>query len=273
MGGRGQTIRRENGEAGESEFKVGDCVWVQGLKGKPEYNGKKGKIVVSMNQNGRWGVRLDQNNKGLMLKPANLKKKGVRMVPSELWQKKKGGKKFYPTKEWQAIPEGMSVPPGCDYRVDVKTGKTMVKLSVGQASRQTSTMAKKTENDLKAAISWGDEKKVKDILNSGGKPSEEFLSELLFQAVQTGNSVIVSSILGKGAKASSRNEANFTPLHMAIREGHEEVAEIIIKQFPSRARFNEATVRHGKSVFEFGRQCDMGSMTKRLEKFVGHNLK
>merc|ERR1712183_93656 len=108
----------------------------------------------------------------------------------------------------------MKVPPGCDYRIDTTTGKTMVELSAGQAENQTGNMSKKTEQDLKSALSWGDAKKVQDILNSGGKPSEAFLKEVIFQAVATGNEEVVKLLLKKGASAHCRNPANFTPLHV-----------------------------------------------------------
>lgn len=251
-------------------IKVGDRIEVQGLS-RDEFNGKKGKVVSGLNAKGRIGVRLDWKNKGLMLRPQNIKLSGTRLIPKNLLGGT--GKKFYPTKNWQAIPEGMKVPPGCDYRIDTTTGKTMVKLADGQAENQKGNMSKKTEQDLKSALSWGDAKKVKDILNSGGNPSENFLKDVIFQAVQTGNEELVKLLLNKGASSHCRNPANFTPLHVAVRDGHEEVAKVLIKTFETRKQLENQTNKGNKTVLDYARDMDMGSMAKRLDKFMESNLK
>merc|ERR1719433_2669934 len=157
--------------------------------------------------------------KGFNVKPQNLK-----VAPeSEGGTSLKGfatggGQKFYPTEQWKEIPSDLAAPQGCEYKMDVSTGKSFVRLTPGYKVK--GNMSEGTAVDLNAAISWGDIAQCKAILGGGGKkPSKEILGKAIHQAAKLGNVEIVQLLLTKGADPGFKNQANMTAFHCAMNEG------------------------------------------------------
>ena len=54
-------------------MQTGDRVVLQGLVAKPELNGKQGTLLHFNSKRQRWGVKIDGEAEGMMLKPSNLR--------------------------------------------------------------------------------------------------------------------------------------------------------------------------------------------------------
>jgi len=244
----------------EEVFKVGDRVKLHSLK-KKTLNGKSGRIISPMNEDKRWPIRLDDTSKGFNVKPANLKK----IVPeASLQGVLSKGPKFYPTEKWKELPREMACPSGCEYQMDVKTGKSYVKLRKGSRGRD-GDMDETSIQDLNTAISWGKIEDVKSILKSGGKASEEVLGTALHQAAKAGNEAICKVLLDNGAGAGYKNSVGMTPFHSAMAEGHSAVLLEFASRYKSRKEFDKDSTRFGKSIFTYGKENDFGAAVRKLK--------
>merc|ERR1711879_166272 len=98
--------------------------------------------------------------------------------------------------------------------------------------------------------------------------SAETVTELTFFIAGTNQIDIIKKLLDHGAKADFRNVAKLTPLHIAIREGQEEMAETLIGTFESKSELFRKTNQLSKTVYDYARSIDLNTMAKHLEKFV-----
>jgi len=249
-----------NNMSSEAELKVGDRVKLHSLKSK-KLNGKSGRIISPLNKDGRWPLRVDGMSKGFNVKPSNLKRV---VAEASLQGMNFKGAKFYPTEQWKELPQHMACPSGCEYKMDMKTGKSFVRLQGGCRGRD-SKMDETSRQDLNNAISWGKIEDVKSILKSGGKPSEDALGTALHQAAKLGNTEICKILLDHGAKAGYRNNVSMTPFHSAMAEGHSSVLLEFANRYKSKRQFDRDSTRFGKSIFDYGMQNDFGAAVRKLK--------
>lgn len=247
-------------------FNVGDRVKLKGLKNE-KFNGKKGRIIEPLNKDGRYPLMLD-SKKGLNAKPGNIEKivADVALPTGVLG----GRKQFYPTDEWNELPPDLNCPPGCEYKVDMKSGKSFVRLTQ-HAKGTEKKMSSRTETELRGAISWGDAAKVQRILETGGVPSRKCMCEVLCEVASEGKSEVLDKLLAKGGSGNIRNSAKFTPVHFAIQHGHEEVAQKLAKTFASYEDFKTGTTRNGRTIYDYAIQLDMKKLGMRFKEWAEKN--
>jgi len=244
----------------DEALKVGDRVKLHSLKSK-KLNGKSGRIISPLNEDGRWPIRVDGMSKGFNVKPANLKKIVAEASLQGVFSK---GQKFYPSEIWKELPSSMACPSGCEYKMDMKTGKSYVRLEGGSRGRD-GAMDETSVQDLNTAISWGKIEDVKSILKSGGKASEEVLGTALHQAAKLGNVAICKVLLDNGAGAGYKNSVSMTPFHSAMAEGHSAVLLEFAGRYKSRREFDKDSTRFGKSIFTYGKENDFGAAVRKLK--------
>lgn len=122
---------------------------------------------------------------------------------------------------------------------------------------------------LRLTASWGSHAKVRRLLASTHAPPSSCARALCI-ASQNGHEAVVGELLRARALPDSDDGGNAgkRALHFACENGHEAVARMLLM---AKADLS-AKDCWGRTACELARDQDLGSMAKRLEKFVADGL-
>lgn len=184
---------------------------------------------------------------------------------------------------WQELMAEHVTAAGLEFHVALDTGRNLARKPSNRHDRQPKPLKEddptyeaaarcipdsdpaqqdeaEVEKAVKAACSWGNRSRLRQLLVSSFVPARCCFGALC-EAAARGHEEIVRELLRAGVPPTAR-DAGKTALHFACEQGHEGLAQ----QLLAAGADLRATDSAGRTPCELAREQDLGMLAKRLEK-------
>ncbi|CAL1147073.1 unnamed protein product [Cladocopium goreaui] len=175
---------------------------------------------------------------------------------------------FKASEEWREVLPHHVLPNGLEIRFDLASGRNFARLGGSQStgSRSDGSDEASVVKLLCDAATWGKQERVEQALQSCHfRP--ELLSAPLAEAAGRGHLEVSQALVTARADPLGKGPKGVTALHRAVMEGHEEVAQVLLRQCHALGVENPLAVEDdlGRTCLDCAIEQDLHGVARRLK--------